>query len=210
MEVKLVMFKNDGQRRDFPVTARTTSVGRGEDCGLRVPLLSVSRRHCELSLTDQEIRVRDLGSSNGTYLNNNRISDEEPLKAGDHLAVGPVIFTVQIDGQPEDIQPVKAKDQKAPEEEKQVEVEEVEEVEEGAAATGVDVVATASTDRGEDVEPETVQIEEPPEEQILEVVQEESSLDTIVDSSEEAIDPISALEALADKGTKDKQPKPPS
>ena len=206
MEVKLVMFKNDGQRRDFPVTSRTTSVGRGEDCGLRVPLLSVSRRHCELSLIDQEIKVRDLGSSNGTYLNNNRISEEETLKAGDRLAVGPVIFTVQIDGQPEDIQPVKTKGQKAAEEEKQVEVEK------GAGATDVDVVATVSTDRQEDVEPkeedvepETVQVEETPEEEI----QEESALETIVDSGKEVIDPISALEALADERAKDTPPKPP-
>ena len=74
--VLLVMFKSDGQRKDFPVTGPTVSIGRGEDCGLRVPLLSVSRRHCELTVTDQEIKVRDLGSSNGTYLNNDRISEE--------------------------------------------------------------------------------------------------------------------------------------
>ncbi len=226
MEVRLIMFKNDGQRRDFPVTGRITSVGRGEDCGLRVPLLSVSRRHCELSLTGEEMKVRDLGSSNGTYLNNNRINEEEVLKAGDRLAVGPVVFTVQIDGQPEEIQPVKAEDQKADDEDKQVE--------EGAATPDVDVAATVSTDRAEaptvsadraedvepepEPEPETVQVPEPPEEELEaeieeeleEEIEEQSTLDTIVDSGDEEIDPISALEALADKRGKGKRPKPSS
>jgi len=200
MEVKLIMFKNDGQRKDFPVTGPTISIGRGEDCDLRMPRLSVSRRHCELSLTDQEIKVRDLGSSNGTYLNNNRISEETGLKAGDRLAVGPVVFAVQIDGQPEEIQPVKTKGQR---------MTEGQQPEEEGVAGDVDVVAAASKDR-----PEGVSAGPPKAEQVQEKVEkqepEESVLEAVADSGQEQIDPISALEALADKGAKDKPRKPPS
>lgn len=112
MDVKLVMFKRDGRRRDFRIHKETTVIGRGEDCSLRIPLLSVSRQHCEMLLGGDQVRVRDLASSNGTYVNNQRVN-EQPLKAGDRLSIGPVVFTLQIDGVPEQITPVKSKAQKA-------------------------------------------------------------------------------------------------
>jgi len=123
MQVNLVMFKRDGTRKDFQVTSAATVLGRGEDCGLRVPLLNVSRHHCEIILGEDELRVRDLGSSNGTYVNNRRIN-EGVLKAGDRLVLGPVIFTVQIDGAPEQIAPVPSEDEKAGEAEAAPEAEE--------------------------------------------------------------------------------------
>ena len=106
MDVNLVMFKADGERKDFPVTNEVTVVGRGEKCDLRVPLLSVSRRHCEVTVTEDEVKVKDLGSSNGTYISNKRVT-EATLNAGDRVVVGPVVFTVQIDGKPEEVQPPK-------------------------------------------------------------------------------------------------------
>ncbi|MCP4375513.1 MAG: FHA domain-containing protein [bacterium] len=110
MEVNLVMFKSDGQRKDFPLTNPVSVIGRGEACELQIPLLNVSRRHCELRLEQGTIRVKDLASSNGTYLNNQRIN-EDTLSAGDRLAIGPIVFTVQVDGQPEEVSPVKSRGQ---------------------------------------------------------------------------------------------------
>lgn len=101
MKVVLVFFK-DGRRRDFPLTAAKTIIGRRSDCGLRVPTSDVSRRHCELNLLDGDLVVRDLGSVNGTYVNGKRVT-EHALKAGDELAVGPAHFVVQIDGVPKDV-----------------------------------------------------------------------------------------------------------
>lgn len=111
MEVRLVMFKANGQRKDFPIINDGAVIGRAETCDLRIPLLSVSRRHCELMVAGGEVKVRDLASSNGTYVNNRRVN-EQVLHAGDRLVVGPIVFTVQIDGQPEGIHPVKTKGQK--------------------------------------------------------------------------------------------------
>jgi len=111
MDVKLVVFRANGQRKDFSLADGTTVIGRSLNCDLRVPLESVSRRHCELSISPEGMRVTDMGSSNGTYVNNERIDGEVELSAGDRLTVGPIVFTVQIDGQPEEItadQPVVA------------------------------------------------------------------------------------------------------
>jgi len=106
MDVKLVMFKPNGRRKDLDVTKDLVVVGRGENCDLRIPLENVSRRHCEISLSENEVKVKDLASSNGTYVNNKRIN-ECTLAAGDRLVVGPIVFTVQIDGIPEEIAPIK-------------------------------------------------------------------------------------------------------
>ncbi|OPX23812.1 MAG: hypothetical protein B1H04_03305 [Planctomycetales bacterium 4484_123] len=112
MDVKLVMYKRDGRRKDFRIHKPKTVLGRAEDCDLRIPLLSVSRKHCELILGDDELRVRDLASSNGTFVNSRRIT-ETALKPGDRLVIGPVVFTVQIDGVPEQIAPVRTKTERA-------------------------------------------------------------------------------------------------
>jgi len=108
MDVKLVMFKPDGQRKDFRIHKDKTILGRGTDCDLRVPLLNVSRQHCELVLDDEKLALRDLTSSNGTFVNNHRVT-ETALNPGDRIKLGPVVFTVQIDGVPAEIAPVESK-----------------------------------------------------------------------------------------------------
>lgn len=104
MDVKLVMFKADGQKKEFSVPGPSAIIGRGEDCDLRVPILSVSRHHCEVTLYEDGVGVKDLGSSNGTFINNTKIT-EAGIEAGDLLAIGPIVFIVQIDGVPENITP---------------------------------------------------------------------------------------------------------
>src|SRR6476659_1998285 len=107
MRLVMVMFRADGQRRSFSVTRDITVIGRREDCDLRIPLGDVSRKHCRMIMDGELIRVEDLGSSNGTYRNGERIQQTE-LQAGDTLQVGPVVFVVQVDGTPadDDLQPV--------------------------------------------------------------------------------------------------------
>jgi len=107
MEVRLVMFKADNTRREFPVKPGGFVIGRKYTCDLRIPLSSVSRQHCELKVEDGQVKLRDVGSSNGTFHNSIRVQ-EAVLSAGDELVVGPVVFTVVVDGKPEVIQPVRS------------------------------------------------------------------------------------------------------
>ena len=51
--------------------------------------------------------MRDLESGNGTFLNNNRIK-KELVEPGDELSIGPVVFTMVIDGDPDKIEPVRS------------------------------------------------------------------------------------------------------
>jgi predicted component of type VI protein secretion system len=101
MQVVLVMFRADGERRSFTVTREMTIIGRREDCDLRIPLGDVSRKHCRMIREADSIRIEDLGSSNGTYVNGQRVQ-EAILQPGDTVRVGPMLFVLQVDGVPAD------------------------------------------------------------------------------------------------------------
>ena len=73
MGVVMVMFRADGQRRSFSITRDMTVIGRREDCDLRIPLSDVSRKHCRMIVNGEAIKIEDLGSSNGTYINGERV-----------------------------------------------------------------------------------------------------------------------------------------
>ena len=99
MNVNLCLLKKDGTRKLLPLPSTVTTIGRRRDCDMRIPLPSVSRRHCELYMENGRLMVRDLGSRNGTFLNGGRV-DETAINAGDALQIGELSFVVQIDGAP--------------------------------------------------------------------------------------------------------------
>jgi pSer/pThr/pTyr-binding forkhead associated (FHA) protein len=91
-------------------------IGRGEDCDLQLPagveFLYASRHHCVIRESFLQVRVRDLGSRNGTWLNGMQIGRpaawhlsglaaampfwEYDLHHGDELKVGETVFRVEI------------------------------------------------------------------------------------------------------------------
>ncbi len=87
MEVKLVTFGSGGERLERRLTEPVTVIGRDEACDLQLLRGSLSRRHCELRLSRSQITVKDLDSSNGTYVNGRRI-EETRLVDGDKLTIG--------------------------------------------------------------------------------------------------------------------------
>src|SRR5687768_2719191 len=109
MQVVLVMFRGEGERRSFSITRDVTIVGRREDCDFRIPLGEISRKHCRIVKDDSSLRVEDLGSSNGTFHNGERVQNCE-LAPGDTIQVGSVAFVVQIDGAPheDELMPITA------------------------------------------------------------------------------------------------------
>ncbi len=99
MQVTLIAVHSDGTKREAPMKHSRIVIGRKEGCSVRVPVDSVSREHCEIRADGETLVVRDLGSSNGTYVNRKRVQSAE-LSPGDLIGVGPVVFVVQIDGKP--------------------------------------------------------------------------------------------------------------
>lgn len=71
-------------------------IGRDEDCHVRLTSSLISRKHCALEGTSDGLWVRDLGSQNGTLVNDLPITEPVLLKAGDVLQVGAVQFQVPV------------------------------------------------------------------------------------------------------------------
>jgi len=102
MDVNLVLFKKNGITKSFRLPSAVTVIGRRQESDLCIPLMVVSRRHCELNLERGRLKLRDLGSRNGTYINSQRV-DQAEVNPGDKIQIGPVTFAVQIDNQPAEL-----------------------------------------------------------------------------------------------------------
>jgi len=117
MEIKLVRFRKNGQQQVIQLPSAVTVIGRRRNCDLQIPLNDVSKRHCQINCDDGALKIRDLGSKNGTLLNGLRIT-EAVVQPGDWIQVGSIGFVFQIDGKPEKMtaptlkQPEKAKPKK--------------------------------------------------------------------------------------------------
>jgi len=101
MDISLVLLKKNGSRKVFPLPSEITTIGRRRSCDLHIPLASVSKKHCQLHLDSGVLKLRDLGSRNGTNLNGKPV-DEAVIQSGDSIEVGPLKFQVQIDNPPKD------------------------------------------------------------------------------------------------------------
>jgi pSer/pThr/pTyr-binding forkhead associated (FHA) protein len=94
LTLKVVSGKHAGQKLRIP--APKFLIGRGEDCHLRPNSDLVSRHHCILFVGDSGAAVRDLNSRNGTFVNDERIKTDTPLREGDRLKIGHLTFEVRL------------------------------------------------------------------------------------------------------------------
>ena len=92
--LRVTQGKNVGQ--DVPIPGKKFLIGRAEDCHLRAGSDLISRHHCVIIIEDGYLSVRDFGSKNGSYVNDERVVGECEMKHGDQLRVGPLEFTVQV------------------------------------------------------------------------------------------------------------------
>ncbi|WP_432844002.1 FhaA domain-containing protein [Dactylosporangium sp. CA-092794] len=90
---------NDGRR--YTVQSGATVIGRGRQADLRLRDEGVSRRHACLQYDGTALTVRDLGSTNGTTVNDRPLRGAVPLSPGDTIGVGPVTLTVEAARHPE-------------------------------------------------------------------------------------------------------------
>jgi len=72
-----------------------TIVGRDEEAKLRVASSEVSRHHCKIIATPEEVRVEDMESRNGTFVDGAPISGSAVLHPGSTLTVGPMTFRLE-------------------------------------------------------------------------------------------------------------------
>lgn len=96
MKVTLEILDGRSAGESVEVPLPKCSIGRSRQCHLQVFRRSVSRKHCVVEETDAGVRVRDLSSRFGTFVNGARVSGSASLSDGDTLTVGRLNLGVSI------------------------------------------------------------------------------------------------------------------
>ncbi|HZF00738.1 MAG TPA: FHA domain-containing protein, partial [Methylomirabilota bacterium] len=96
---KLVILNQNMAGRAHELNVERTTIGRVEDNTFQIADPSVSSHHCEAQLRGGEIFIRDLNSTNGSYVNGAQIT-ESVLKPGQTLRLGQVELKLEAEGTP--------------------------------------------------------------------------------------------------------------
>jgi len=84
----------------FPPGSGTSfTIGRTQDCDLRIENMSVSRLHAQLNRSEDGWLLNDLGSHNGTRVNGWLVREPVPVRAGDQVQFGSATFVIQTPSQ---------------------------------------------------------------------------------------------------------------
>ena len=94
----LVLTPGKWEGKSVPVTVSPFLIGRDAKCHLRPASPAISNRHCDLFVRDGKVYVRDSGSTNGTFVNEQRVQGEQEIRDGDRLQLGPLKFGVRLSG----------------------------------------------------------------------------------------------------------------
>ncbi len=99
MKVSFVVLEPESKRGTYEVPLPVV-VGRGSEARFRIQQDQISRKHCELFDRDGGVYVRDLGSTNGTFLDGEQIaaSIRTPVTSGSVLRVGTIEIRIDYGG----------------------------------------------------------------------------------------------------------------
>ena len=94
MDYQLVVVRGRSGSDALSLIDGVTTVGRHDDCQIRIKSSQVSRKHCEFFEKKGMLLVKDLGSANGTFVNGKKVSGQQVLEPGDELTIGSVKLRV--------------------------------------------------------------------------------------------------------------------
>jgi pSer/pThr/pTyr-binding forkhead associated (FHA) protein len=94
---KLVLLSEGLTGRSHELVAEKTTIGRVEENTFQIADPSVSSRHCEILLRGAEVVVKDLNSTNGSFIEGQQISAETVLKPGQILRLGHIQMRLETD-----------------------------------------------------------------------------------------------------------------
>jgi len=88
--LRILNGNTDGESQDFDfaLTKNLTTIGRLQDCDLALPQSSVSRRHAQVRLGNDGFVIEDLKSTNGVFVNDQKLRVPQLLEPGDFIRVG--------------------------------------------------------------------------------------------------------------------------
>jgi len=97
MKLSLVVAQGVHTGKVIPIGTIQFLIGRDPHCNLRPASPAVSKQHCGIFVRGDKVVLKDYGSTNGTCVNGEQISDEREIADGDKLKVGPLEFMIKIE-----------------------------------------------------------------------------------------------------------------
>jgi hypothetical protein len=88
MDIKLVVVGGKHAGMEIPVRGPKFRIGRGRECRLRPQSNLISRKHCAITVGADSATIKDYGSTNGTFVNGEKVEKQQELKNGDRIKVG--------------------------------------------------------------------------------------------------------------------------
>lgn len=100
MSFHLVVAKGRHQGKTISVKHSPFVIGRHKTCQLCAASMEISRQHCAIEIDGNGLKIKDLGSTNGTFVNHKKIEGERELRDHDLLQVGPLSLQVRMESAP--------------------------------------------------------------------------------------------------------------
>src|SRR5262249_60024293 len=97
-EIFLYAEHGPGTGQLLPVGEGAVILGRSSSCDLRLPHASISRRHARLTRRGERLYLEDLGSQNGTFLDDERLAGPRELQVGQRIHIGPAVLRLRLPG----------------------------------------------------------------------------------------------------------------
>ena len=97
-EIFLYAEHGPGTGQLLPVSEGALILGRSSSCDLRLPHASISRRHARLTRRGERLFLEDLGSQNGTFLDDERLAGPCELQPGQRIHIGPAVLKLRVPG----------------------------------------------------------------------------------------------------------------
>jgi hypothetical protein len=97
-EVFLYAEHGPGTGQLLPVAEGGLILGRSSSCDLRLPHASISRRHARLTRRGERLFLEDLGSQNGTFLDDDRLAGPREVQVGQRIHIGPAVLRLRAPG----------------------------------------------------------------------------------------------------------------
>jgi pSer/pThr/pTyr-binding forkhead associated (FHA) protein len=87
---KLVVLSEGLTGQSYELKVDKTTIGRVDDNTFQIAQPSISSHHCEVLLRGNDVVIKDLNSTNGTFINNQQVTGEAVLRAGQILRLGQI------------------------------------------------------------------------------------------------------------------------
>jgi predicted component of type VI protein secretion system len=97
MKVKLVIASGVHAGREIPIAGQQFIIGRDPQCQLRPSSPAISKKHCAIFIRGGKVFIKDLGSTNGTVVNGNALTDEIEVTSETSVQVGPLDFRLVVE-----------------------------------------------------------------------------------------------------------------